>query len=135
MTPIAVWLLLVSLSLSTGDDLMRGACEPAADAEPCAWVHGRLRASNGIGSVLWHIGTFQTVGLWYDDGPFPTLDRYHNFNHAIYADFLLCYEGEYQPGHMRFACVKAVRHVVVERYATDTQPLRVFHPTCVECVP
>ncbi len=88
-----------------------------AKAGDCGWVHGRFAFWNGSGiRRIWVVGTRHYLNLHDTDDDVPdhrfSMDNAWPHEH-YYADFYVCAQQRFIPGHMQRVGLKAVRRLVV----------------------
>jgi hypothetical protein len=90
-------------------------CRERADlVGPCFHVHGRAALYNGNPSVrIWKVGTRRLLGVSESRmapgvDPLPVeVRRALDWEHPVFADFVLCPFTRERPGVMQLVCVEA----------------------------
>lgn len=115
---LAFWMLMLGI-LSSGGALAesKNGGKSFSPGLACRAVYGRAAYYNG-GSWfrIWAVGTHHMY--WVDESPegerFEPLIK--DFDHVVYADFVLCPTTRYKEGSMQGATIKSFGHVrVAER--------------------
>jgi hypothetical protein len=78
----------------------------------CFKVHGRLRTYNGIGAVIWWIGTDRKLAVGEAEIPAVPSEAV-NYGIDYFADFEVCPLGQRREGEMQRVCVESAKNVVM----------------------
>jgi hypothetical protein len=86
----------------------------------CFKIHGRVRVGNGIGMVIWRIGTERILGVGDADILIP--DNLSNvifkkgdiYGRDVFGDFEVCPFTKSKEGEMQMVCVESASHLVVK---------------------
>jgi hypothetical protein len=96
----------------------------------CFTLRGRLSLYNGTPSRrIWPVGSDRLLGIsegrfalpGYTNLPAELVDKLADFDHEMFADFLVCPFTDDRPGVMRLVCVEAAKNVFV-RPRSDGSP-------------
>jgi hypothetical protein len=104
--------LLVSVTTSQA---LSGEAECEAGKKvvgDCFKVHGRLRTYNGIGQVIWWIGTKRDLAVGGQELP-GVLKNCEAFGVDCFGDFEVCPISVRREGEMQWVCVKSGANVVM----------------------
>ena len=90
---------------------------------PCFSVRGRASFANGNPSVrIWKIGTNRVLGVSESQCQEPECPQMPadlrgrlDWDHAIFADFVVCPFTKSAPGHMQLVCVESASRVEVRK--------------------
>jgi hypothetical protein len=77
----------------------------------CFKTHGRLRTYNGIGSVIWQIGTDRELAVGEQELP-SVLKEAGDYGVDHFGDFEVCPLTKQREGEMQWVCVESVSNVV-----------------------
>ena len=93
-----------------------GSCR-TPPIEACFKHRGRLSTQNGVGQMLWLVGTKRIVAVGNSELP-EYLSKYLDMtspDHSdIYGDYEICPLERDHPGHMRDVCITGGTRLVVQ---------------------
>ena len=130
-TAIAIPLLAGVLVAESRQDstLSAGWRCAAPPTEPCFTHRGRLSTQNGIGQMIWLVGTKRIMAVALPEIP-AMLEKYLYMtspDHSdVYGDFEICPLEPDRPGHMRSACIVGATRLVVQDRARSRPPIRLL---------
>ena len=85
----------------------------------CFKIHGRVRVGNGIGMVIWRVGTDRVLGVGDVDIIIPdnlsdaVFRKGDIYGRDVFGDFEVCPFTKSEEGEMQMVCVESASHLVV----------------------
>jgi hypothetical protein len=113
----ALLALLIAIPVYSGE---RPSCKnnPKLVGE-CFKIHGRVRIVNGIGMVIWRVGTDRILGVGDVDIVIPDnlsdamFRKGDVYGRDVFGDFEVCPFTKNKEGEMQMVCVESASRLVV----------------------